>query len=112
MGFGKPQRLEYIFQKYERPLYFITFCTTRRAPILANEGVNNAIIQYGKLGTPRNVSLGRYVIMPDHIHLFVRGPEEFHVGAWVAGLKRVVAAAVSGGRGIWQRWLLRSFDSQ
>lgn len=36
--------------------------------------------------------------MPDHIHLFVRGGPEFNLGLWVRGLKRVVAAAVIGGR--------------
>ena len=36
--------------------------------------------------------------MPDHIHLFVRGGPEFNLGIWVRGLKRVVAAAVTGGR--------------
>jgi putative transposase len=36
--------------------------------------------------------------MPDHIHLFVQGSHNFDLGVWVRGLKRVVAAAVSGGR--------------
>jgi REP element-mobilizing transposase RayT len=36
--------------------------------------------------------------MPDHIHLFVTGGPEFNLGIWVRGLKRVVAAAVAGGR--------------
>ena len=103
MSFGKPQRLDYVFQKYEPPLYFITFCTTARRGVLANEAAHIALIEYGRAGIERRVSLGRYVIMPDHIHLFVRGSEEFSLGRWVAGLKRVVAAAVTGGRSIWQR---------
>ena len=42
--------------------------------------------------------------MPDHIHLFVSGTRDFDLGVWMRGLKRVMAAAVSGGRsGIWQR---------
>jgi putative transposase len=41
--------------------------------------------------------------MPDHIYLFVRGAADFKLGSWVAGLKRIVAAAAVGGRGIWQR---------
>ena len=36
--------------------------------------------------------------MPDHIHFFVAGDHEFDLGMWVRGLKRVVAAAVTGGR--------------
>jgi putative transposase len=98
MTLGKPPRLERIFQRYDPPLYFVTLCTRRRRNVLANEIVHRAIIQYGERGVERNVALGRYVIMPDHIHLFVRGGPEFQLGFWVRGLKRVVAAAVTGGR--------------
>ena len=51
--------------------------------------------------------------MPDHIHFFVQGNPNFNLGLWVRGLKRAVAAAVTGGRrqvnsaspqhSIWQR---------
>jgi REP-associated tyrosine transposase len=29
--------------------------------------------------------------MPDHIHLFVRGSDDFKLGIWVRGLKRAVS---------------------
>src|ERR1700694_2546499 len=103
MAFGKPRRLEWIFQKYEPPLYFVRVGTNRRRKLLANDLVHSALIKFGKLGANRGFALGRYVFMPDHIHLFVRGATDFSLGAWVATLKRVVAAAVTGGRGIWQR---------
>ena len=98
MTLGKPPRLEWIFQRYDPPLYFVTLCTARRRKILANEEVHCAVMEYGERGVEKNVVLGRYVIMPDHIHLFVRGGPEFNLGLWVRGLKRVVAAAVTGGR--------------
>ena len=66
--------------------------------ILANEIVHRALINYGERGRDRGIALGRYVIMPDHIHLFVCGSDDFNLGIWVRGLKRVVAAAVTGGR--------------
>lgn len=115
MSFGKPQRLESVFQKYEPALYFVTFCTAGRKPVLANGAANDALISYGNGGVSRGSALGRYVIMPDHIHLFVCGPNEFVLGRWVAGRKRVVAAAVPGGREMWQRGffdhLIRSGES-
>jgi REP element-mobilizing transposase RayT len=86
MTLSKPPRLTRIFQKYDPPLYFVTLCTDNRRNILANEKVHGALLEYTRAGVARGVALGRYVVMPDHIHLFVRG------------LKRVVAAAVSGGR--------------
>jgi len=99
MTFGRPPRLDRVFQRYDPPLYFVTLCTVRRKKILASEDVHRALIGYGERGVDRNVAFGRYVIMPDHIHLFVRGGLEFNLGLWVRGLKRVVAAAVPGGRG-------------
>jgi hypothetical protein len=98
MTLGKPPRLERIFQRYDPPLYFVTLCTVRRSKILANDFVHRSLIEYGERGVEKNVALGRYVIMPDHVHLFVRGGPEFNLGLWVRGLKRVVGAAVTGGR--------------
>jgi len=98
MTLGKPPRLERIFQRYDPPLYFVTICNARRKKILANEIVHRAVSEYGERGVDRDIGLGRYVIMPDHLHLFVRGGHEFVLGLWVRGLKRVVAAAVAGGR--------------
>jgi putative transposase len=102
MTLAKPPRLERLFQKYDSPVYFVTFCTKDRRKILANERIHAVLIRYGEQGVERGFALGRYVIMPDHIHLFVSGTLDFDLGLWVRGLKRVVAAAVTGGRGIWQ----------
>jgi REP element-mobilizing transposase RayT len=40
-----------------------------------------------------NVAVGRYVIMPDHVHLFVRGDYNFRLDAWIGALKQVLAKA-------------------
>lgn len=109
MSADQPSRLERIFQIYDPPLYFVTFCTARRRKILANEAVHEAFVDYGRCGEDRGVALGRYVIMPEHIHLFVRGSHEFQLGLWMRGLKRalgvaVVAVAVIGDRGGKSEW--------
>ena len=100
MTLGKPPRLERVFQIYDPPIYFVTLCTAQRRKLLANEVVHRVFINYGERGRDYGVALGRYVIMPDHIHLFVCGRDDFNLGIWVRGLKRVVAAAVAGGRRI------------
>jgi len=56
---------------------------------LANARANRAFIDYAKRGLDHNVAVGRYVLMPDHIHFFVAGDHEFDLGMWVRGLKRV-----------------------
>jgi REP element-mobilizing transposase RayT len=53
-------------------------------------------VKYGKDAAEKfNVAIGRYVIMPDHIHLFVRGDSNFALSPWVGGLKRAISLAVS-----------------
>ena len=104
MSLGKPPRLDLIFQKYDPPAYFVTLCTKNRRKVLANQSVHSAVMGYGREAEQRGIALGRYVIMQDHLHLFVAGNVDFDLGVWVRGIKRVVAAAVSGGRSdLWQR---------
>jgi REP-associated tyrosine transposase len=115
MTLGKPPRLDQVFQKYDPPVYFVTLSTSNRRKVLANDNVHSVVINYGQRGTDNGFALGRYVIMPDHIHLFVAGTYDFDLGLWVRGLKRVVAPAVSGRKQIWQRGffdhLIRSNES-
>jgi len=92
---GKPPRLREVFKAYDSPVYFVTFCTRERRPILACGAVHEAFRRYGERGAVENrAAVGRYVIMPDHIHLFVCGGREFDVGLWVRGLKRAIANAI------------------
>jgi len=87
--------LRTVFDSYESPVFFVTFCTANRQPVLANPAVHEAFRQYALRGArEQRGAVGRYVIMPDHVHLFVCGGRDFDLGVWVRGLKRVVAAAV------------------
>ena len=65
-----PRRLDRVF--YSHPLYFVTFNTWKHAKILANEAVFNAFVAYGEKNVLGGRAIGRFVIMPDHVHLFVR----------------------------------------
>lgn len=49
-----------------------------------------------------NVAVGRYVIMPDHIHLFVRCGPDFILERWVAGLKRALSVTLEFRDQLWQ----------
>jgi putative transposase len=91
---GRPPRLPQIFQSYAAPLFFVTICTLHRRNIPSFEAAHNALLLYGMRGTTDfNVAIGRYVIMPDHLHLFVRGDQSFVLGNWVKGLKRAISQA-------------------
>jgi putative transposase len=54
------------------PVYFLTLCTEDRKCILARDEIHNAFVRFSKVAADRGVFVGKYVIMPDHLHLFVR----------------------------------------
>ena len=102
----RPQRLDLIYSS--EPVYFVTFCTRDCQPIPDLGKAQTALEAYAQPGTKEfGAALGRYVIMPDHIHLFVSGDADFVLLKWVAGLKRAISKAV-GSRG--ESWQPTFFD--
>src|SRR5437773_12221767 len=86
----RPPRLGRIFAT--SPLYFVTFCTHERQRFLAKDEVHTAFVLFAKRAEETyNVAVGRYVIMPDHVHLFVRGGCNFRLGTWTGAIKQVLA---------------------
>lgn len=49
-------------------IIFLTVCTKQRRPILANEASHFCLCESWRTSAPWLV--GRYMVMPDHIHLF------------------------------------------
>lgn len=98
---GRPQRLEFIFAN--EPVYFVTFCTRDRRKIPDLSKAQTALETYAQRGFDEfGTALGRYVIMPDHIHLFVSGNPEFELSKWVGGLKRAISEALHIRGEFWQ----------
>src|ERR1043166_2122317 len=85
-----PPRLAQVFQKYDPPLYLVTICTLERRAILANPEVHESFRTFGERGREFLIGVGRYVIMPDHIHAFVRIGGDVSLSRWVKGLKRTM----------------------
>jgi putative transposase len=100
---NRPPRLDWVFQRYDPPLYFVTFNIHRRRKLLANPRVHNALIHFAVEGQLRGIGIGRYVIMPDHVHVFVRGRFGFSLRQWVRILKRVLSQAISAPPPHWQQ---------
>ena len=89
----RPHRLDLIY--FRSPLFFVTFCTRNRIKIPSLRAAQRPIENYGRPGVFNfGVAVGRYVIMPDHVHLFVRGDQDFalSMGWWTK-------ASNVGGRG-------------
>jgi len=69
------KRLDRLFASH--PLYFVTACTEYRKPILANAKTHEDFRKFCEAGLTRGVFVGKYVLMPDHLHLFVAFAEEY-----------------------------------
>ena len=69
------KRLDRLFISH--PLYFVTACTEDRKPILAHAKVHEDFRKFCEMGLTRGVFVGKYVLMPDHLHLFVTFGEEY-----------------------------------
>ena len=105
----RPPRLGRIFAT--APLYFVTFCTHERQRFLAKDEVHTAFVVFANRADETfNVGVGRYVIMPDHVHLFVRGDYKFRLGPWIGLLKQTLAKAATLSRAKGQVWQEGFFD--
>jgi putative transposase len=97
----RPQRLDQIFSS--EPVYFVTFCTRDCQRIPDLEKAQSVLETYAQHGMGEfGTALGRYMIMPDHIHLFVCGDADFVLSKWVTGLKRAISKSVGVRGEFWQ----------
>ena len=74
----RPPRLKRLDRLFPRhPLYFVTTNTEDRKPILANAKVHEDFRKFCETGLTLGVFVGKYVLMPDHLHLFVAFGDEY-----------------------------------
>jgi REP element-mobilizing transposase RayT len=86
---NRPPRLKAIFKQYDPPLYFITFCTQQRKQILATDYFHGHFRDFMKRKSIEGIACGEYVIMPDHIHLFLRiDPHRYQLGRTIGFIKK------------------------
>ncbi len=127
-----PERKQIRLKDYDygqNGAYFITVCIKDRKPILSKMFVGTGVLdcpkiqllEFGKIvdkyvkqlnGFYDNVTVEKYVIMPDHIHLLLTvkntigmsgtpSPTNNIISAWVSTLKRFVNKEI--GQNIFQR---------
>jgi REP element-mobilizing transposase RayT len=84
-------------------IVFLTVCTHQRQKILASPRVHGAILKAWE--SSNHWRVGRYVVMPDHIHLFCSPGihEAVGIAQWVAHWKRLVSQQLPDLQSIWQR---------
>jgi len=71
-------------------LIFLTICTAERRSILATQIMHDRLTD--AWGRAENWLVGRYVLLPDHVHLFCAPGSipMYPLGRWVAYWKRLV----------------------
>ena len=111
---GKPPRLDRFFR--EHPIFFCTLTTLDRQAILANDMVHGILLDHARRSARRGVAwYGRYVIMPDHMHLFIRPAQPHRLGLLLGRFEQRVTMAIGRPGKVWQPGLfdhvLRSPDS-
>jgi putative transposase len=72
-----------VFPQLNKPtIVFLTVCTKGRAPWLATDAVHDLLVATWTAATAWLV--GRYIVMPDHIHLFAGpGGSDVPLDNWV-----------------------------
>lgn len=87
------RRLNYHFQR--SPIYFVTTCTNERRRILSEASLHARLIEFGKEGSAHGAWLGAYVVMPDHLHVFVViDDRRLPLSTWMKSLKNILSAVL------------------
>jgi putative transposase len=86
-------RLTRLERLYVRgPIYFVTACTFRRRPLLARPAIHTAFLTFAEHGPTAGAWIGAYVLMPDHLHVFVAlDDERIRLSEWMRSLKGVLS---------------------
>jgi len=77
----------------KQPIVFLTVCTKDRQRVLACPEAHVALTQtWLKARDLHGWAVGRYVVMPDHVHLFARAAaESVSLAAWMKSWKSFTA---------------------
>ena len=113
------RRLERVWKDW--PIYFITTCTYKRRPILTCREVANILMdEWLNAHERHDWAIGRYVIMPDHVHFFCSAEVDAKslpafMQAWKQWTSKRIAREMNVSGPIWQEeffdHVLRSNES-
>jgi len=118
------RRLERVWIDF--PIYYITTCTRNRKAVLAQPEPAGILVQeWGAAHRRHGWAIGRYVIMPDHVHFFCRAemnakPLSQFMALWKSHTSREIKASrpprsAPAATTLWQReffdYVLRSNES-
>ena len=89
----------------------MTACTANRRKILARSAIHKTFIEFAKNGPEHGAWLGRYVLMPDHLHAFVAlDDEKMTLANWMKSLKNSLSKAMRAEKISPPHWQKTFFD--
>jgi REP element-mobilizing transposase RayT len=89
----------------------MTAGTAGRKAILDNENLHQAFRGFAAVAEERHVFVGRYVLMPDHLHLFASFSEDSpSLQKWVKSLKNSLSKVLRSGGISSPHWQKTFFD--
>ncbi len=78
------------------PVYYLTVCTDERRAILSNHDIHESFVRFARNAKDRQVFVGRYVIMPDHVHLFAAFTAQSpSLSMWIKSWKNALSKGLS-----------------
>jgi putative transposase len=91
----RPPRLQPLYDAYAaHPVYFVTFGTSMRRPLLNTPVAHAAFLTgCGRVADAGN-AIGSYLLMPDHVHLFIRMGWQGTLGMAVRSLRSSITRAL------------------
>jgi putative transposase len=115
------KRLHFVWAK--QPIYFLTVCVAKRRPLLAVPAAYDILLhEWQGLHERYGWAIGRYVVMPDHVHFFAASgldevkPLSLAIGKWKEWTAKRILALVNCEAPLWQPeffdHLLRSDESR
>ena len=107
-----PERLKRLDELFARkPIYFVTACTANRLELLASPALHHAFRIFGERGANAGAWVGAYILMPDHVHLFVAvDSERITLSTWMKSLKGALSSELRRTGGTAPYWQKGFFD--
>jgi len=80
-----------------QPLVFLTACSHHRSTVLANSNAYETLVSiWARSANHQGWAVGRFVLMPDHVHLFARPqPDASSLGKWIKAWKCLSARTLA-----------------
>jgi putative transposase len=91
-------------------IFFVTCGTHERRHLLANKPIHEAFVLFCRNAQERHIWVGRYVIMPDHLHFFVDCGEEMTLSGWMKSFKNSLSRTLRENGHASPHWQKGFFD--